>query len=224
MKIKPMTSGWVVVFGIVLLSSFTPAEALSAASVKTSLSTVSLQSIETTQLAILDGPEWLSIQTLQKNNNNNNNKNNNYVPNSKFGYVNVVVGKDSQGQPVIGIKSDKDEQVYQDSLAKIPSRIKKEDAIATYIASLSTVHAVLPKAEQVGGSQEVMIGGKVVIMGGNELACFAAEGLASLGVDVCLVSTGSPKVKPTKAGKGEPTHMDCISTPPWTIEATSHLS
>jgi len=204
---------WVVVVGIwmvVLFSSVTMTEALSAASIKPSLSTVPLKSIETTQLAILDGPEWLSIQTLYNNNHNNKNKNNNIVPKAQFGHMTVVVGKDAQGQQIIGIKSvtmgdnkEQEDHVYQDSVAKIPSGIKKEDAIATYIASLSTIHAVLPKAEQVGGSQEVMIGGKVVILGGNELACFAAEGLASLGVQVCLVSTGNPKVKPTKPGKVE---------------------
>lgn len=91
--------------------------------------------------------------------------------------------------------------------------------MATYIAGISTIHAVLPKVEQVGGSDDTTIAtgdAKVVVVGGNDLACFAAEGLSSLGVQVCLVSTGNPKVRSTNsssnnknskngraAGKGE---------------------
>ncbi len=174
------------------------ADALSSSSLKTSFPTLSLQSVEATQLAIFDGPEWQSIRSLQ----------NASLSTAKYGFMNVVVGKNSDGQQVIGIQcASSENNLYQESVVQIPPRIKKEDAIATYIAAISAVHAVLPKAEQVGGSEEVMIGGKVVILGGNELACFAAEGLASLGVHVCLVSSGNPKIKSTNGGKGAFCHI-----------------
>jgi hypothetical protein len=65
--------------------------------------------------------------------------------------------------------------------------VSDPDAISTYIISLSAIHCALPKVVE-------GVAGKAVILGGNELACFAAQGLASLGVQVSLVTTNSPNI------------------------------
>jgi hypothetical protein len=183
------------IFHLFILSS-SLAEGLSSSvsSVSKNLPTVTLQSVHQRQLAVLDGAEWASIQAVSGGG----------TAFSKYGYTTIVVGKDIEGATVVGMHSQDHHQpheIYQDSAAKVPVGVKAEDALATYIASMSTVHAVLPRSEQVGGSDESVVSGKVVVMGSNELACFAAEGLASFGVYVCMVSTGSPNVKPSKIGK-----------------------
>ena len=167
--------------------------AASVSKATSSFPTTQLPSIEATQFALLDGAEWASIQSIMSQLEGS-------VPwaPSKYGYMTVVVGKDAQGQKIIGMQASSNE-VFQGSVARIPSNtnLATKDVIATYIAGLSTVHAVLPLVERVGGSEETaMVGGKVVVMGGNDLACFAAEGLSTLGAHVCLVSTGSPRVRP----------------------------
>ena len=157
-----------------------------SSTVSSSLPTIPLQNIQQSQLAVLDGAEWASIQCLQPSSSTG----------SNYGYMNVVVGENDQGNTVMGMQCSKNKDcIYKDSVAVIPSGCSVEDALATYIASVSTVHAVLPQSENVGGSDTSIIGGKVVVLGSNELACFAAQGLASLGVSVCLVSTGNPKVE-----------------------------
>lgn len=186
------------VFGSSLVEGFSSA----VSSVAKDLPTIPLKTIDQRQLAILDGAEWASIQALSKNNGiSSTNKR------TKYGYMNVVVGKDSTGSTIVGMQfNDELFEIYEESAAKVPTGIKAEDALATYIASLSTIHAVLPRSENVGGSSDnVIISGKVVVVGSSELACFAAEGLASFGVNVCMVSTGNPKVKEPskKVGKSK---------------------
>ena len=165
---------------------------------KSFLPTILLESVDQRQLAVLDGAEWASIQRLASGGG--------AAPsaNTKYGYTTVVVGKDNQGATIVGMQSSEQPLgIYQESAAKVPVGVNVEDALATYIASISTVHAVLPRSEKVGGSDESVVGGKVVVVGSSDLACFAAEGLACFGVHVCMVSTGSPKVKPSKVGKSE---------------------
>jgi hypothetical protein len=186
-----------------LFAMWSLAEGLSAsASVGSkNLPTISLKTVDQQQLAVLDGAEWASVRTVSAGESSSS------PSRSKFGYTTVVVGKDDEGATVVGMQSkDQPQQIYQDSAARIPAGVKPEDALATYIASISTIHAVLPRSEQVGGSDESLVSGKVVVMGSNELACFAAEGLACFGVHVCLVSTGTPKVKSSKVGKSKYTH------------------
>jgi hypothetical protein len=186
-----------------LLWSASIVEALAASVSKsgTTLPTTSLQSIDSTQFAVLDGAEWASIQRLGWNKKNEDSSSTKSL--SKYGYMNVLVGTDVEGQRIVGMQAS-DNQVYQESVARVPSNVKHEDAISTYIAGISAIHSVLPRVEQVGGSGDAAVmGGKVVVVGGNDLACFAAEGLSTLGVQVCLVSTGSPKVRSTNTNKGD---------------------
>jgi hypothetical protein len=173
--------------------------ALSAvAAVVTELPTVGLSSSSRSQLAVLDGSEWASIQNILRQE-----KRLEGGTSTKYGYMTIVTGRtaEDQRQRVVAMRAADDENtVYADSIAIIPDKVSDDDAISTYIASLSTIQPVLPKSYQVGGSDESTVGGKSVVLGSNELACFAAEGLASLGVDVSLVSNGNPKVK-TNVGK-----------------------
>ena len=165
-----------------------------------SFSTTNLQSMEHRQLAILDGAEWDSIQRLFDDGSS---------ALSKFGYMRILAGKDEQGRRVVGMQvPGEDSQIYTESVAPIPDKVGAVDATSTYIAGVSTVHSVLPQVEKVGGSDvSIATGGKVVVLGGNDLACFASQGLLKLGVDVCLVSTGNPKVKSSSRAGGKCTLM-----------------
>lgn len=153
------------------------------------LQTLNLQSISFRQLAILDGGEWASIRNL---------RNYETAPSSDYGYMNIAVGKDESDQLVMGIQvPSQSNQIYKASVVRIPPKgVSTSEAISTFIAGFMAVHAVLPQVEGVGGSNDTLAtGGKVVVLGGNDLACFAAQGLTSLDVDVFLVSTGNPKPK-----------------------------
>jgi hypothetical protein len=165
-------------------------EALSSSAIATQFPTVSLKSADKSQLAILDGAEWASVQGILR-------KEKLLKSATKYGYMKVVTGRNEDNERVIAMQSvnENDNVVYKDSMAVIPSKVSEADAISTYVSSLSAIHAVLPKAEQVDGSDETVVAGKVVVMGSSEFACFAAEALASLGADVCLVSPGNPKVR-----------------------------
>ena len=178
--------------------------ALSSTTAKTKkndLPTAGLSSSRSEQVAILDGSEWASIQNLLRQEKR--------FPKgtlgTKFGYASIVTGITSdEGFRVVAMKVEDDDSddnvVYKDSIAVIPDKVSDEDAISTYITSLTTIQPTLPIVEDVGGSEDQVVGGTTVVLGSNDLACFAAEGLASLGVDVSLVSNGNPKVK-TNVGK-----------------------
>jgi hypothetical protein len=168
------------------------------------LPTIPLGSNSYSQLAVLDGAEWISVQTLLEGEN----KLLGQSP-TKYGYMTIVTGRLKDDQPqqrVVGMQATTELQssgdslkIYQDSLAYIPDKISDQDAIATYITSLSAIHCALPRIHQVGGASLLnettgFVGGKAVVLGGSELACFAANGLAALGAQVSLVSTGSPKL------------------------------
>lgn len=182
----------------------------SQSSSPSSMATVPLTSVDSARTAVLDGAEWASIQAELMSRRTSSRKRKD--KRSKYGYMKVVVGKDESGQRLIGMKCLNDDnnndetQIFVESMAKLPSGVSTADALSTYITGLSTVHAVLPKAEAIGGSQDSkdsMVGGKAVVLGGNDLACFAAQGLASLGVNVSLVSCKNPKVpKPSKGSVG----------------------
>lgn len=67
------------------------------------------------------------------------------------------------------------------------------------MASLVGVHCCVSRLEEVGGSYDDtdeanFVSGAAVVLGGNDYACFASRALASLGMDVTLVSTSTPKV------------------------------
>ena len=167
----------------------------------TDFRTVDLMSVGPSQLAVLDGGEWASVQVALKEEK--------LLPKStRNGYMTIITGRNGENQRVVGMQCPGSRNsVYEDSVAVIPRKVSEEDAIATYIVSLSSVHTTLPKAEQVGGSADSVIAGKAVVLGSSELACFAGEALAAMGIDVSLVSPGSPKVKKS-VGKSE---FDCFA-------------
>ncbi len=191
-------------------------------STTTTTTTTSRSLVSTSQIAVLDGAEWISFQECwsPKNTNTNNIKS---KKKKKFGYLNVVVGtifhmnqnddiKDNkqqqqqqQQQRVIGIQAQDNGVggdsnniialssqvgIYRDSMSTIPPNIKDANAISTYLAAMS-VHCCLPKIDNVGGSDRSTDGdssvstsgsssfvipkSKVVVLGGSDFACFAAE-------------------------------------------------
>jgi Pyridine nucleotide-disulphide oxidoreductase len=156
----------------------------------------------TTKKVVFDGPEWASIQQILR------------VPKQSgadsLGLMTVVVGtREDTGDRIVGVvsssgavqdemptfslKENKGIQVYQHSAAKVGNnKIQDREAMNTLIAALTGVHCTAPRVEGVGGAtNSELISGKVVILGGSDYACFAAEGLAALGSQVTLVSTNN---------------------------------
>jgi hypothetical protein len=160
-------------------------------SVSTSYPTKSLLSVGKSQLAVLDGGEWNSVQTILRDEWKT-------TP-TKYGYMKVVAGRDEENRRVVAMQCLGDDNnmniVYHDTVAVIPDKISDDDAIATYVTAFSCVHCALPRLENVGGGQDSIATGKAVVLGCSDLACFAANGLASLGIEVYLVNNkGSAKV------------------------------
>ena len=112
--------------------------------------------------------------------------------------MSVVSGRDQENRRIVAMRCTTDEDgpdpvvVYDDSVAAIPSGVSDEDAISTYVSALSAVHCALPRVENIGGSGDGIPAttphGRVVVLGSGDLACFSAEGLASLGMEVFLVN------------------------------------
>jgi hypothetical protein len=113
--------------------------------------------------------------------------------------MNIIVGRGSEDNNcrVVAMQcmedgdgnKDKNSIVYKDSIARIPDKVSDMDAISTYITSLSTIYCALPKIDNIGGALgESITTGKSVVLGSSDIACFAAEGLASLGIDVTIVN------------------------------------
>mmetsp|Transcript_27733 Transcript_27733/g.53711 ORF Transcript_27733/g.53711 Transcript_27733/m.53711 type:complete len:612 (+) Transcript_27733:160-1995(+) len=86
-------------------------------------------------------------------------------------------------------------RVYEHTAATIPEEISDWDAISTAAAAVVGIHCAVPRVGGVGGSEVEFTSGKAVVIGGNDYACFIANGLATLGVDVSIVSTGGVNVK-----------------------------
>mmetsp|Transcript_25479 Transcript_25479/g.61249 ORF Transcript_25479/g.61249 Transcript_25479/m.61249 type:complete len:574 (+) Transcript_25479:88-1809(+) len=110
-----------------------------------------------------------------------------------------VVGVEMIGdseEPIYDTVSLGNVEVYKHTIAEIPDRLSDRDAMSTAAATLVGIHCAIPKVEEVGGSADgVFYSGKAVVMGGNDYACFIADGLASLGIDVSLISTGGSNTK-----------------------------
>lgn len=102
-------------------------------------------------------------------------------------------------------------QIYKHTMATIPSNISDMDALSTAAATVVGVHCAIPKVEDIGGSGGVLAAqetndnsnnidttifysGKAVILGGNDYAIFIANGLATLGIHVSLVTTAANSV------------------------------
>ncbi|KAL7511363.1 hypothetical protein ACHAXN_008266 [Cyclotella atomus] len=116
------------------------------------------------------------------------------------GYVTFVTSKYQ-----IGILADDKEttatstidnyKVYSNTMAKIPNGVSEADAMSTAAACLVGIDCAVPRLNVGGADDSGFYGGKAVVVGGNEYACFLAEGLAVLGIDTSIVSTGSVKLK-----------------------------
>jgi len=124
----------------------------------------------------------------------------------QVGCITFVTGTTRDSKRVIGVHTVENEHedretislgdtnVYKDTVAEIPSRVSDEDALSTAASSVVGVHCALPVIEELGGGDnEIFYSGKAVVMGANRYACFVADGLATLGIDVSLVSTGGAK-------------------------------
>ena len=205
-------------------SSFTVHALSTTSSSATSLPTMPLSSISSSQKAIIDGAEWLSIQLLLQQEGkiplpnslvtpaSKNPRRPGGGPFTKYGAMTVVTGMNENKERVIGISSSSDSssnnEVYVDSVAYVPKAVSDGDAIQTYISSIASVHCMLPRINEIGGTSNVDFtltgnsGSKIVIVGGGELACYAAVALSTLGIQhVSLITTdGNPKVKKNKNG------------------------
>ena len=173
-------------------------QALSSSSAKltSAIPTSKLESVGRSQFAVLDGAEWNSVQNILRDQRRQPPQS---LPTTKYGYMSVLTGKDENNRRIVAmqcIDSDGSQQqsssvVYEDSIAVIPNQVSDADAISTYIASLSSIVCALPRMDNIGGGGDdssVAISGKAVVLGSSDLACFSAEGLASLGIEVFLVN------------------------------------
>jgi hypothetical protein len=170
-----------------------------------------LASVGRSQFAVFDGAEWNSVKSILRDQQRQTPQSSPFASNSlstKYGYMSVVTGKDEKNRRIVAMQctdSDGSQQqassnVYEDSVAVIPNKVSDADAISTYIASLSVIVCALPRLENIGGggdeSSTTMSTGKAVVLGSGDLACFSAEGLASLGMEVFMVnSKGSANVR-----------------------------
>mmetsp|Transcript_10343 Transcript_10343/g.23605 ORF Transcript_10343/g.23605 Transcript_10343/m.23605 type:complete len:467 (+) Transcript_10343:231-1631(+) len=158
-----------------------------------------IQAVSKRQTYIYDGGELQSFLIANNDLSNANSRQ------AQVGSITFVTGT-TDGRRIIGVEKIGDSDgsrevtslgetcVYSDTVAEIPGRVSDEDALTTASASLVGIHCSLPTVEAVGGSSnEVFYSGKAVVMGGNEYACFVADGLAALGIEVSLVSTGGAK-------------------------------
>lgn len=164
--------------------------------------TTKLTSVGRSQFAVLDGAEWSSVKSIlreQQRQTTQSSPSTSDPLSTKYGYMSVVTGRDEDNRRIVAmqcIDSDGSQQassfVYEDSVAVIPNQVSDADAISTYIASVSAIHCALPRLENIGGggneSSTAIITGKVVVLGSGDLACFSAEGLASLGMEVFMVN------------------------------------
>mmetsp|Transcript_26918 Transcript_26918/g.30143 ORF Transcript_26918/g.30143 Transcript_26918/m.30143 type:complete len:600 (+) Transcript_26918:118-1917(+) len=176
-------------------STSTSSSSSGSTALTSSYSTVSLSSVGKSKLAILDGAEWDSVQSILRD------QQKQQFSMTNYGYMKVVTGKDEDNRRIVAMECIADnnspQTVYADSVAVIPPKVSDEDAISTYIASLSSIHCALPRIENIGGSiDSIILTGKVVVLGSGELACFSAEGLACMGMEVFMVNNkGNAKVK-----------------------------
>ncbi|EEC44592.1 predicted protein [Phaeodactylum tricornutum CCAP 1055/1] len=143
------------------------------------------------------------------------------IPSTPFGCMRIVTGivnmasasaqRSQNEQRVIGMQrmpqvgpttkdnlTDGAVVLYADSVARIPDEVSDDQAVATYFRSVA-IHAVLPRPfvlKGIGGADDVSFTqtsdmGKVVVVGGNERAMWAANALDRLGVHVTLVTTNT---------------------------------
>jgi hypothetical protein len=190
--------GWAVA-GVLVSALVNPHPSLAFSSTSNKFARLSSPLHVTTKKVVFDGPEWASIRQILK------------LQTTKadsLGLMTVVLGtREDTGDRIVGVvatcrdemptfslKENKNLQVYQHCAAKV-GKIPDQYAMNTLIAALTGVHCAAPRVEGVGGAtNSELVSGKVVILGGSDYACFAAEGLAALGSQVTLVSTNYNKI------------------------------
>lgn len=154
-----------------------------------------LKAVSAKEIAYVDGGEWMSLQKYMNLGQ--------YTP---VGKLNVVTGTAvDSGTRVVGLVAPEELEgetfaldakchVWKDSMAEIPNRVDDRTAISTFVAAMTGVHCALPRG--IGGSDDtVAVGSKVAVMGGSDFAQFVAKGLAAMGAEVSLVTTGNSKVE-----------------------------
>lgn len=198
------------------LSTASLSSSLAATEVISSESeTVTLQSISKEYGGILDGAEWASIQWhLRKQGRWPNvatntsggprNGGGNIDSTAAVAYLSIVTGTTLEGERVVALRRT-GQQVYTDSLTRIPTGVTDLQAARTFQCAWASVHCLLPTITGIGGggndsamlvpegSQEW----RVVVLGSNDHAVTAARGLASMGCRVHLVtpSVNNPAVQ-----------------------------
>jgi len=199
---------------VLLLPTVTKAlQTPSPLTVRRSTPTSSLQAVSLRRTFIFDGGELESF--LLHGNNNNDESIGTTANTNKVGSLTLVTGTTQEDPPqrIVAVQTNNndnaaaannyetvsmgDVDVYAHTIANIPNKVTDSDALSTAAASLVGIHCAIPKVGGVGGSDnsnDVFYTGKAVVVGGNDYACFVADGLATLGIDVSLVSTANPKV------------------------------
>jgi len=132
-------------------------------------SSLPLAAVSQSQVAALDGAEWVSLQMhlMERH----------QIPRGRFsdvGSMTIVTGTTDNNERVVGIQADSTSEnedtialdgstaIYKDSMATIPPKVSEQDAMTTLLGALVGVHCVLPKVEHVGGSDhDSFVSGKV---------------------------------------------------------------
>jgi len=182
-------------------------EALQTSSLRRSFPT-SLQAVSQRRTFIFDGGELESFLL-----HGNTGESTGSTAATKVGSLTLVTGstQEDPSQRIVAVQTNNndinanyetvsmgDVDVYAHTIATIPQKVSEADALSTAAAALVGIHCAIPKVGGVGGSDnsnDVFYTGKAVVVGGNDYACFVADGLATLGIEVSLVSTGSPRAK-----------------------------
>jgi thiol-disulfide isomerase/thioredoxin len=165
------------------------------------------------QTAVLDGGEWFSVRNrlLQQQNRQKDTPPPSYAR-TVLGVLTAVTGS-IDGKRVVGMQvmnpadnteavvtldQDSSVQLYKESVAHIPDRVTEQDAVWTLLQSLSIIHCARPVLRNVGGSlaDEFLQNGKVVVLGGNDLAVTAALALQKLDCQVTVVAAEKPSGLP----------------------------
>jgi thiol-disulfide isomerase/thioredoxin len=182
-----------------------------------------LNSVSQRQTFILDGGELESF--FLHNNEESSTGAANSVRSSKVGSITLVTGstQEDPSRRIIAVQASNrnddntnydtvslgDVDVYEHTIATIPQRVSENDALSTAAAALVGIHCAIPKVGGVGGSgNDIFYSGKAVVVGGNDYACFVADGLATLGIEVSIVTTGSVKVKNEEVNVMKPSEFN----------------
>jgi hypothetical protein len=147
-------------------------------------STASIVDVSQSALAVFDAAEWVSVQVVLKQEGQKTRP-------SQYGRMVVVTGREEgSNRRIVAMQSSESPKlVYTDTIAQIPEGVSDEDALSTFMIGMTSIHCALPQTKNIAGGSDSIIAGKTVILGGNAVACFAAQGLSSMGINVSLVSS-----------------------------------